>query len=119
MAVMIDWDNRVILQCSNSIMYGLYLSILDAIDDFNLNLNKDISKLVNRLDVAADGIGFDLKDYIHNKPDLEAFIKIVRMGIDKHYEEIPELPQRTKDRLEGFYQELLNVQKNYQKALDF
>ena len=49
MGVMVDWRNQILLDCSNSIFYGLYESILDVIRDQNLLLNTEISKLIKRL----------------------------------------------------------------------
>lgn len=113
MAVIIDWNNKIILDCSNGIISGLYDSILKLIYEQNLLFNNEISKLIDRLESASRGIGFDLSEYINTKENLEIFTKLVRNGINKLYYDIPGLPQTTIDRLENFYNELIEIGKSY------
>ena len=115
MAVIIDWHEKTILKCSNSILYGLYSSMLEIIDKEDLSFNEAITKLIDRLDVASDGIGFDLANYIYTKEELIAFTNLVRKGIDQRYKEIPGLPETTTERLEFFYKNLLEIQKSFPK----
>ena len=113
MAVIIDWKNQPILECKNAIIDGLREEIEDIIEINNLKLSPSLTELVEELDIAAYGIGFDLADYIHTREDFLIFMDLVRKGIDKHYHEIPNLPQHTKDLLENFYKELVKISETF------
>ena len=113
MGITIDWKKKIILSCSNSIIDGLREDIEDIINTNNLQLNKVLTKLVERLGLASYGWGFDLADYIHTREDFLIFMDLARRGIDKHYHEIPNLPQGTKDLLENFYKELIKISESF------
>lgn len=113
MGVIIDWRNQTLLDCSNSIFAGLYESILDVIRDQNLLFNAEIAKLIERLELCGSGWNIDLADYINSKENLKIFINLVRKGIDKQYEEIPNLSQYIKRFLEDFYLGLLEIYKDF------
>ncbi len=113
MSLVIDWKNKTILQCSNGIISALNDALLDLIYEENLSFNKDIEKLINRLETASRGIGFDLADYLHTQEDLKIFKDLVKKGIDRLHQEIPPLPPTTTERLESFYKGLVEACKTF------
>lgn len=110
MGVMINWEDKTLMDSSNSIFAGLYSSMLDVINEDNLFFNKEISKLIDRLELCCDGWNVDLAKYIKTKNDFVEFIYLLRKSIDKRYKDIPGLPQQTVNRFENFYKGLREIQ---------
>lgn len=108
---MIFWKDKIILDTSGGIISSLCYSVDHIIGEQNLSFNKDITKLLHEWYVTSGYIGFDVAEYIHTKKDLAIFADLVRRGIDRFYIENPGLPQYTINNLEGFYKELLEIQK--------
>ena len=113
MAVIIDWNDKVILRCKNTIIDALREEIENVIRENKIKLNEKLTELMEDLDQAGYGIGSNLAEYLHTKDDILIFIELTRRGIDKHYHEIPNLPQGTKDLLENFYKELIKISESF------
>lgn len=109
----IDWKDKTILDCKNTIIDLLREEIETVITENKIKLNKILTELVERLDLAGNGIGFDLANYISTKEDLLIFVDLVRKGIEKYYYRIPNLSQEIKDLLENFYEELVKISKSF------
>lgn len=113
MAVVVNWKQKIILNCSNSNIIDLSEMIKDVVKINKIKLNETLTKFIERFDIAGYGWSFDLADYIKTKEDLITFIYLIRNGINRYYTEIPDLPQITKDRLENFYKELVKISESF------
>ena len=112
-AIYIDWNDKVILECKKSIIEVLRLQIEDIIIDNDIQLNKDLTTVMGKLDQAGYGIGFNLAECLHTKDDILIFTDLVRKGIDKYNQKYPVALQSTRDSIEGFYQELVKISESF------
>lgn len=112
MAVIIEWKGRDILKCSNSTITGLHDEITDIVRENKIKLNENLTALMEDLNnFASYGWNVDLADHLQSKENFLIFLDLVRKGIDKHYIEIPDMPQFAKDSWENFYNNLIEISK--------
>lgn len=110
MLVIINWKEIIILKTTSSVLFGLYESIEKIMYEENLFFNKDIMSILHTWFISPGGIGFDIADYIHTKKDLIIFTDLIRMGLERYYNENYRLNEHTKTDLENFYQQLVKAQ---------
>ncbi len=106
MSVIIDYQGKVLLDCTNSIFCGLYWSINDFIEENNIFLNENIIILIQKLELGCGGIGLDIAQFLKNLEDILMFANLVKEGINRFDQEVHGLPENTKLILNNFYNKL-------------
>ncbi len=113
MAVYIDWNDKIILECSKSIIEELHQEMEIFILKNKTQLNEALTEVMLKLDQAGYGIGFNLAKYLHTKEDILTFIHLVRKGIDRCNQEYQDYLQNTEDLLEKFYKKLVKLGESF------
>lgn len=110
MAVIIEWNNKSILQCQNRIIGALYHEIARVIQKDNIALNFHLEELMWHLDEwCSCGIGIDICEYIYSKEDFELFLKILKKALDRLDDNY-----YAKEWLKNFYHELIKIYETFE-----
>lgn len=106
MAMTITFKNEPILQCSNAIYGTLFRKISEIIEDQNIDLNKNLNKIYEKLELCDYGYTMDFEDHIENREAMLQFLSILFTAIKKFKKDYPGLIPAAEKKLWNFYHSL-------------
>lgn len=107
MAANYKWGEIRIMRASNGIMGTLYNSIMDVLEQEQLELDACVQLVVNKLELGQYGFGINFADYIKTKSQMAEFIQLLEKAIYQYYIEVPLLCDEVKELLWNFHNELV------------
>ncbi len=113
--IAVYFKDKMLMDVRSWVLSDLCYSIEKIIKEQNLELTEDVFELIDFWSITFGLVTFDVADYIHTKKDLITFTNLVKKGIDRFYQENPDLSQYNIDNLENFYKELIEAQKTFPK----
>lgn len=113
MAIYIKWKDKIILECSKSIIEELREEMEIFILKNKIELNENLDEVILALNRAGNGFGFDLADYLDKKNDILTFIYLVRKGIDRCNQEYQDYLQSIEGLMEKFYKKFVKLEESF------
>jgi len=108
MSVRVDCGNKEILHVKNIIIVSIHENIVEHIENTKLDIPENVKKLIEYLEIAALGWGFNITDYLKNKYELLVFADLLKKAIEK--EQAGPYPYRedVEELLNNFYNEIVD-----------
>ena len=106
MGVIIDCNQRAILNLKNSLFRLFYSHIIKIIEDTNIILPISVESLIDKLQMGGYGLGTDIAKYLYNYNDTLIFSRIVREAIETTEKNYPGLVDPAKISLWNFHKEI-------------